>query len=93
MSAIKIQWKGQDVVHYQNSIYGNVAVIKENEQYTFFSDGIPIITTPVPDITFVEEFVHLPMLFHPGPEEVVVIGAGAGGVVNEILKHPVKRVT
>ena len=91
--SVKQQWKGQEVVHYQNSIYGNVAVVKREEQYTFFSDGIPIITTPTPDITFVEEFVHLPMLSHPQPKEILVISGGAGGLINEVLKHPsVERV-
>ena len=90
--SVRRQWKGQEVVHYQNSIYGNIAVTRRENQYTFFSDGIPTITTPVPDITFVEEFVHLPMLFHPRPEEILVISGGAGGVINEILKYGVKRV-
>lgn len=66
--SIRRQWKNQNVVHYQNSIYGNVVVTKRGEQYTFFSNGIPIITTPTPDITFVEEFVHLSMLAHSRPE-------------------------
>ncbi|MCK4652885.1 MAG: fused MFS/spermidine synthase [Candidatus Cloacimonetes bacterium] len=90
--SIKHQWKGQELVHYQNSIYGNIVVTRRAEQYTFFSDGIPIITSPYPDITFVEEFVHLPMLFHPEPKEVLIISGGAGGVINEILKHPVERI-
>ena len=90
--SIKEQWRSQDVIHYQNSIYGNVVVTRSAEQYTFFSDGIPIITTPTPDIVFTEEFVHLPMLFHPNPREILIIGGGAGGVINEILKHPVGRI-
>ncbi len=90
--SIKHQWKGQELIHYQNSIYGNIVVTKRAEQYTFFSDGIPIITSPYPDITFVEEFVHLPLLFHSQPEEVLIISGGAGGVINEILKHPVERI-
>ncbi len=90
--SVRQQWQSQDVVHYQNSIYGNVAVTRNAEQYTFFSDGIPIITTPTPDIAFVEEFVHLPMLFHPSPREILIISGGAGGLINEILKHPVERI-
>ena len=90
--SIRKQWKSQDVVHYQNSIYGNIVVIRRGEQYTFFSDGIPVITTPTPDITIMEEFVHLPMLSHPKPEEILVISGGVGGVINEILKHPVERI-
>ncbi|MBU3958806.1 MAG: spermine synthase, partial [Candidatus Omnitrophica bacterium] len=90
--SVNQQWKGQEVLHYQNSTYGNVVVTKREGQYTLFSDGIPIITSPVPDITFVEEFVHLPMLSHLQPKEILVISGGAGGLINEILKHPVERV-
>ncbi len=91
-NSIAQQWRGQDVLHYQNSIYGNVVVTMREEQYTFFSDGIPIITTPTPDIAFAEEFVHLPMLYHPEPRKVLVISSGAGGVIHELLKHPVERI-
>ncbi len=91
--AIRSQWKNQDVFHYQNSIYGNVVVTKRGEQYTFFSDGIPVITAPTPDITFVEEFVHLPLLAHLCPEKVLILSGGAGGVISEVLKHPsVERI-
>jgi len=91
--SIDRQWEGQNVVHYQNSIYGNITVIDEEGQYTFFSDGIPVITTPDPDTTFVEEFAHIPMLSHPNPREILVLSGGAGGVISEILKHPtVERV-
>ncbi len=90
--SIERQWKGQNIIHYENSIYGNVVVTQREEQYTFFSDGIPIFTTPTPDIMFVEEFVDLPMLYHPEPREILIISGGAGGVINEILKYPVKRV-
>jgi spermidine synthase len=87
-SSIDRQWEGQNVVHYQNSIYGNITVIDEEGQYTFFSDGIPVITSPDPDTTFVEEFAHIPMLSHPNPREILVLSGGAGGVISEILKHP-----
>lgn len=90
--SISQQWRGQEVIHYQNSIYGNITVAQRGEQYTFFSDGISIVTTPIPDITFVEEFVHLPLLSHPSPKKVLVISGGAGGVIHEILKHPVESV-
>ncbi len=90
--SIEQQWRGHNVLHYQNSIYGNVVVTIREEQYTFFSDGIPIITTPTPDIAFIEEFVHLPMLYHPAPKEILVISGGAGGIINEVLKHPVERI-
>jgi spermidine synthase len=86
--SITAQWKNQDIVHYQNSQYGNICVIENEGQYIFFQDGIPNIITPVPDIPFVEEFVHLPLLAHPEPKKLLILSGGAGGVINEALKHP-----
>ncbi len=90
--AIKKQWKNQEVLDYRNSIYGNIVVIKKEEQSTFFYNGLPIITTPYPDITFVQEFGNLPLLFHPHPKDILVISGGAGGLINEILKHPIRKI-
>ncbi|TVR70482.1 MAG: spermine synthase [Marinilabiliales bacterium] len=91
-NSVNRQWRGQNVVHYQNSHYGNIVVVESMQEYTFFSDGLPVITTPNPDIVFIEEFVHFPMLSHPDPREILVLSGGAGGVVSEILKHGVHRV-
>jgi len=86
--SIKLQWKNQNLVHYQNSQYGNICVIENQGQYIFFLDGMPGIITPVPDIPFVEEFVHLPLLAHPEPAKLLILSGGAGGIINEALKHP-----
>jgi spermidine synthase len=90
--SINKQFKQGKVLDYRNSIYGNVAVTKQEEQYTFFYNGIPLITTPYPDITFVEEFGHLPLLFHHDPKDILIISAGAGGLINEVLKHPIRKI-
>ncbi len=86
--SIKAQWKDHNIVHYQNSVYGNICVAENQGQYIFFSDGTPNLITPIPDIAFVEEFVHLPLLAHPDPKKLLILSGGAGGVINEILKHP-----
>lgn len=86
--SIKAQWKNLNIVHYQNSQYGNISIVKNEGQYIFFLDGVATIITPIPDIPFVEEMVHLPLLTHPTPERLLVISGGVGGVINEALKHP-----
>jgi len=91
-SSIRSQWRGLNVIHYENSIYGNITVTKRGEQYTFFADGVPSITTPVPDIASIEDFVHFPMLFHENPESILILNGGVGGMIHEILKYPVKRI-
>jgi spermidine synthase len=86
--SIKAQWKEQNVIHYQNSQYGNICVIENEGQYSFFLDGIPNLIIPIPDIPSLEEFVHLPLLAHPEPTNLLILSGGAGGMINEALKHP-----
>ena len=34
-----------------------------------------------------EMIVHVPMAVHPNPENILVIGAGDGGVVRELVRY------
>lgn len=92
LSSIRTQWRGLELVHTENSIYGNITVTGRDGQMTFFTDGVPTVTTPVPDIASIEDFVHFPMLLHPQPESVLILSGGAGGMIQEVLKHPVQRI-
>ena len=86
--SIKQAFPGRNLVHYENSFYQNIAVVRTEDQYVFFTDGLPVVTTPVPDIAFVEEFVHFSLSAHPAPEKILFLGNGAGGAINEALKYP-----
>jgi spermidine synthase len=86
------QWAGQDLVYSETSVYGNVAVVQQEGQLTFYADGIPILTAPVPDVAHVEEIVHLPMLFVPQPRRALVLSGGVGGVLHELSKYPLERI-
>ena len=55
-------------------------------------NGVPAITAPVPDIAFIEDLIHFPMLLHEKPESILILGGGAGGMIHELLKHPVTRI-
>jgi spermidine synthase len=86
------QWVGYDLVYSKNSVYGNVAVVRRETQYTFYADGLPILTAPVPDVALSEEIVHLPLLFISQPRRALVLSGGAGGVLHELAKYPLHRM-
>ncbi len=86
------QWPGVKVLDSQWSPYGNVTVGRREEQLTFFANGIPLLNVPVPDIAFLEEMVHYPLLYTEAPRRILLIGGGLGGAVAEALKHPVEEV-
>lgn len=49
-------------------------------------DGV-IQTTTFDEFIYHEMIVHVPMLAHPAPKKVLVIGGGDGGSVREIIRH------
>ena len=90
--SMKRLWRGFEILDSRWSPFGNVTVARREEQFTFFSNGIPLLNVPVPHISFVEELVHYPLLLTPLPKKVLIVGGGFGGVIQEILKHPVEEV-
>ncbi len=53
-------------------------------------DGI-IMLTEFDEHSYHEMIVHVPLVRHPKPEKVLIIGGGDGGCVREVLKHPSVR--
>ena len=87
------QWSGQDIVFHEDSPHGNVAVVRTGGQYAVHYGGLLTAAIPVPDVELQESLAHLPLLFHAGPEMVLVLAGGAGGLLAEIQEHPVGRIT
>lgn len=83
------QYPSGKVLAYKNSSYGNAVVTQKDGQRVFFYNGVPSVITPVPEAGFLKEFAHLPMAFCDTARNSLVIGAGLGGLVGEILRSPV----
>lgn len=86
----RMQWEGLEVVATDDSVYGNIAMTKMGEEYSLYESGLLSYTTR-DDLTN-EESVHFPLLEHPHPGQVLLIGKGVGGSLQEILKHPGTKV-
>ncbi|MEO0084270.1 MAG: spermine synthase, partial [candidate division WOR-3 bacterium] len=79
-------------IYTTNTLYGKITVTEHEEQYTFLLDGIPSIITPYPEQTFVEDYTHFPLLIHPNPKKILIIGGGAGGILSQMLKHSIDQI-
>jgi spermidine synthase len=86
------QYKGQTIVDYRNSIYANIVVTRNSGQEVLFYNGIPAIAIPDPDVSSIEEFGHLPLFFSDHPRKILLVGSGPGGLIREILKHPLSKL-
>lgn len=50
-------------------------------------------TSEAEEYIYHEMLVHVPMMAHPDPKRVLVIGGGDGGALRRVLEHPVERAT
>ncbi|MCW5698385.1 MAG: polyamine aminopropyltransferase [Rhodospirillales bacterium] len=57
---------------------------------TLFLDGV-VQTTERDEFVYHEMITHVPMLAHGDANRVLIIGGGDGGVLREVLRHPVEK--
>jgi len=87
----RLQWHDHVLVETARSPYATLAVVRRADQYTLFVNGSPHATVPHPGPE-VEILAHFPLLLHEDPRRVLVVGGGVGGLLREILKHPVEEI-
>ncbi len=66
--------------------------IAESEEFgnVLLLDGVTQVTSRN-EFLYHEPMVHPALTSHPNPKDVLIIGAGDGGILREVLKHPVKK--
>ncbi|RLA84500.1 MAG: hypothetical protein DRG31_04855, partial [Deltaproteobacteria bacterium] len=88
-----LQWRfpGYAILENKNSPYGNLSVLQKQGELSFLFNGKPFVNLPHYD-PWIELPMHLPLLMHPNPRKVLLIGSGLGGRIHELLKHPVEEI-
>lgn len=67
----------QEIEVYKTDQFGNMLVI----------DDI-IMLTQFDNFAYHEMITHVPLIAHPNPKRVLIVGGGDGGTAQQILKHP-----
>lgn len=85
------EWRGQPLLHAEDTPYGNLTAVSAREQISVFENGLWLFSHPDPQSA--EHAVHFALLQHGAPKRVLLVGGGISGSLAEILKHPsVERV-
>lgn len=66
----------QHLIIFNNPTFGRVLAL----------DGI-IQTTEKDEFIYHEVFAHVPLMAHPHPKKVLIIGGGDGGLLREVARH------
>jgi spermidine synthase len=79
------QWGPLEIERIADSKYGSIVIAREGDSHEVFETGA--LVASIPDRLLAEETVHLPLLHHPNPRRVLLVGGTAWGSVGEVLKH------
>ncbi len=83
------RWPGETIEASAYTRHGHVAVLLRAEQRALYEDGH--LALVLPERQSSEELAHLALLQAPAPRRIFV-ARGLGGLLPEILKHPVAEV-
>ncbi|MGI9548426.1 MAG: polyamine aminopropyltransferase [Bdellovibrionales bacterium] len=78
----------------QKSNFQSVKVIETKGYGPMLINDDIVMTTQRDEFIYHEMIAHVPLMTHPNPEHVLIIGGGDGGTAREVLKHKkVKKCT
>ena len=83
-----LQIRIKNVLYRGRSEYQEIVILEtEKLGRMLVIDGITMLTE-FDEHAYHEMIGHVPMLVHPKPARVLIIGGGDGGALREVLKHP-----
>lgn len=74
-----------------DSRYQNISLGYAKGQYSLYGNGLWAYSFP--DEYSFANLAHLALSEHPDPSSVLLVGGGEGGLIREILKHPIQHLT
>jgi len=81
----KIYWEPFTLIQSKDSRYGKLQAIRTEEQISIYNNNLLMFSYP--DLAASEESVHYAMFQYPDAENVLLIGGGIGGNLEQALKY------
>jgi spermidine synthase len=87
------------LIETHQSKHGTVSILLREGQYSFFQSGHLVFSSAGPEArdaglenVDAVQYAHFAMVQHANPQQVLLIGGGFRGVLDEILRHPIQRL-
>jgi len=82
----KVYWRPFHLVRSKDTVYGKLQVVQTEEQVSLYSNSLLVYSYP--ELAAAEESVHFALLQNPEARNVLLVGGGAGGALQQVLKYP-----
>lgn len=91
-AGLRISCRVRVMLHREESPFQEIAVYDTDQFGRLLALDDVIMTTTADEFIYHEMMAHVPLITHPDPKRVLIVGGGDGGVVREVIKHPVAMV-
>ena len=89
-SVRELSFPNQEIQFVKDTPFGVLAITKQAEQTNYYENNVLMATSG--DVTVKEEAAHFPMVQHDNPENVLVLSGIITGILDEVVKYPVKEI-
>lgn len=88
-----VEYQIKKLIHQKQSPFQNIKIVESCQfgKMLLLDDIVQL--TEIDEFIYHEMLVHIAMLTHPDPKAVYIVGGGDGGILREVLRHPVKKAT
>lgn len=84
----EVRWRITGILHQEVTPYQKLDVVETSEfGKALILDGALQISEK-DEFIYHEMIAHVPMLSHPQPNRVLIVGGGDGGTLREVARHP-----
>ncbi|RYD02880.1 hypothetical protein N752_22980 [Desulforamulus aquiferis] len=87
-NSYKVSWRVTKLLHSETSALQEIAVIESPDLGRALLLDNVVQTSTRFEFIYHEMIAHVPLMIHPAPKKVLIIGGGDGGVAREVIKHP-----
>jgi len=79
------------VVYHKQSPYQDITLTKTDNEFRMYLNGA-IQFSSRDEYRYHEALVHIPMMQHVDPQDILLLGGGEGLAAREVLKYPVQSI-
>jgi spermidine synthase len=92
VSGLRQALREREILFYNEGPGATVSVMRYENELSLVIDGKPDASTGPSDMVLQVLLAHLPLILHPDPDTVLVIGLGSGVTLGSVERHDVEAV-